>query len=125
MAKSNHCQRWTDTDNAIVLTFSTTEAAELLGRTKKAVYHRRSGKSLGVVHGNQKPKRKLRREYFATGEGPREEIVPAPVQKCRYCERKPTRRGLCKKCYRWVQRLVEAGAVTWELAEVLWLGGRR
>jgi hypothetical protein len=83
---SNKWQRWTDTENAIVLTFRAPEAAALLGRTVKAVYHRRSGKSLGVIHGNQKPKKKLRREYFATGKGPREDVVPPPEKpNCRFC----------------------------------------
>lgn len=106
----------------MILIFPPAEAAAMLGRTIGAVYYRRCRKDLGRQN---KPRKRLRREYFATGDGPREEVVPAPVAKCRYCERKPTRRGLCKKCYRWVQRLVEAGVVTWELAEWLWLGGRR
>lgn len=121
----NKSKRWTDTDDFVADIFPPRKAAELLGRTYLGVIARRNEKGLGRPHGSKKPRKQLRREYFATGQGPREELVPPPPMKCRYCERKPTRRGLCKKCYRWVQRLVEAGVVTWELAEWLWLGGRR
>lgn len=117
-------KRLTDTDAAILI-LPPAEAAAVLGRTMDAVYTRGCEIDAGYPNRDRLPRTKFRREYFATGAGPREEIVPVPVAKCRYCERKPTRRGLCKKCYRWVQRLVEAGVVTWGLAEWLWLGGKR
>jgi hypothetical protein len=44
---------------------------------------------------------------------------------CWCCGRPLWTGGVCKACYRWVQRMVEAGVVTWELAERLWLGGRQ
>jgi hypothetical protein len=97
-----------------------------LGRTRHGVYSRRDQKALGPPHGNKKPKKRLRREFFSTGQGPREEVVPPPpLSMCRYCERQAMARGLCKKCYRWVQRVVESGAVSWELADRLWLSPAR
>src|SRR2546423_1035953 len=80
--------------------FPAREAAELLGRTYQAVRSRRDQKGLGPAHGNQKAKKRLRREYFQTGNGPREEIVPPPPRpKCRFCRRKAVAKGLCMKCY--------------------------
>jgi hypothetical protein len=123
MAKApNKSARWTDTDDAVVDLFPVAEAAAILGRTIEGVRSRRAAKALGPAHGNQKPKSRLRREYFQTGEGPREEFVPAPARKCRFCHRKTLyARGLCKRCYRWVQRMVESGYVSWEIAEQCWL----
>src|SRR5438477_12714403 len=96
----NKSQRWTDTEDAVVDLFPAREAAELLGRTYQAVRSRRDQKGLGPAHGNRKPRKRLRREYFRTGDGPREETVPPPPRpKCRYCRRKAHAKGLCKKCY--------------------------
>jgi hypothetical protein len=125
MAKApNKSARWTDTDDAVVDLFPVAEAAAILGRTIEGVRSRRAAKALGPAHGNQKPKKRLRREFFSTGEGPRDEAVPAPERKCRYCGRKHFAKGVCKRCYRWVQRMVESGYVTWEIAERCWLSGR-
>jgi hypothetical protein len=121
----NKSARWTDTDDSIVDLFPVAEAAAILGRTYEGVRSRRAARGLGPRHGNQKPKRRLRREYFSTGQGPREAIEPLPERSCRYCTcQKLHARGLCKKCYRWVQRTVESGYVTWEIAERCWLSGR-
>lgn len=128
MAKApNKSERWTDTEDAVVDMFPIAEAAELLGRTFEGVRCRRSLKTLGPPHGNKKPKKRLRREFFATGQGAREEVVqPPPLPAtCRYCPKKHYTQGLCKACYRWVQRVVESGVVSWELAERLWLAARR
>jgi len=96
----NKWQRWTDTEDSVVDLFPAREAAELLGRTYQAVRSRRDQKGLGPAHGNQKPKKRLRREYFQTGEGPREEVVPPPKRpKCRLCRRKARAKGFCLKCY--------------------------
>jgi hypothetical protein len=125
MEAPNKHARWTDTEDAVVDLFPPAEAATILGRTIEGVRSERAKKQLGPSHGNQKPKKRLRREYFATGEGPREEIVPLPERKCRYCPRKDVHaKGVCKRCYRWVQRMVESGYVTWEQAEACWLGRR-
>jgi hypothetical protein len=122
----NSHERWTDTDEAVADMFPAAEAAALLERTNQVSATAGAGRSLGPPHGNKKPKKRLRREFFATGQGPREEVVPPPpLPKCRYCSRQALARGLCKKCYRWVQRVVESGAVSWELAEKLWLSPRR
>ena len=120
----NKHAKWTDTEDAVVDLFPAKEAAAILGRTIEGVRSRRDQKGLGPRHGNQKPKKRLRREFFSTGEGPREEVVPLPERHCRYCPRTKLRaRGLCGKCYRWVQRMVESGYVTWEIAEMCWLRG--
>ena len=96
----NKSQRWTDTEDAVVDMFPAREAAELLGRTYQAVRSRRDQLGLGSYHGNRKPKKRLRREYFQTGEGPREETVEPPKRpKCRFCRRKAHVKGLCLKCY--------------------------
>ena len=71
----NKGARWTDTEDSVVDLFPAREAAELLGRTYQAVRSRRDQKGLGPAHGNRKPRKRLRREYFQTGEGPREEVV--------------------------------------------------
>src|SRR6476646_3700871 len=101
MAKApNKWQRWTDTEDAVVDLFPAREAAELLGRTYQAVRSRRAQKGLGPAHGNRKAKKRLRREFFKTGDGPREEVVPPPKRpKCRYCRRKARAKGLCMNCY--------------------------
>jgi hypothetical protein len=122
----NKHARWTDTEDAVVDMFPAAEAAALLGRTYQGVRSRRDQKGLGPPHGNRKPKKRPRREFFATGQEPREGVVPPPpMPDCRYCCRKALTRGLCKKCYRWVQRIVESGVVSWELAEQLWLSQRQ
>jgi hypothetical protein len=103
----NKGQRWTDTEDSVVDLFPAREAAELLRRTYQAVRSRRDQKGLGPAHGNRKAKKRLRREYFQTGEGPREETVEPPKRpKCRYCRRKARAKGLCKKCYNrlWYRR---------------------
>lgn len=124
---TNKHARWTDTEDAVVDLLPVKEAAEALGRTYEGVKSRRSQKTLGPPHGKKQPKKQLHREFFRTGQGPREEIVPPPPlpATCRYCPGKHFTRGLCKACYRWVQRVVESGAVSWELAEQLWLTPRR
>jgi hypothetical protein len=122
----NKWERWTDTEDAVVDMFPPAEAAALLGRTRQSIYDRRKAKRLGAPHGNKKPRKRLRREFFSTGQGPREEVVaPPPLPLCRYCKTKVWSRGLCKACYRWVQRVVESGAVSWDLAEKLWLSPSR
>src|SRR2546423_14636771 len=94
----NKWARWTDTEDSVVDLFPAREAAELLGRTYQAVRSRRDQKGLGPAHGNRKAKKRLRREYFRTGEGPREEIVPPPsLSKCRFCSGTVEARGLCRK----------------------------
>jgi hypothetical protein len=96
----NKWQRWTDVEDSVVDLFPAREAAELLGRTYQAVRSRRDQLGLGPHHGNRKAKKRLRREFFATGEGPREEVVPPPNRpKCRLCRRKARAKGLCLKCY--------------------------
>jgi hypothetical protein len=126
MAKApNKSARWTDTDDAVVDLFPVAEAAAILGRTVEGVRSRRAIKGLGPRHGNQKPKTRLRREYFSTGQGPREEAVPPPARKCRYCPRSIHARGLCRRCYKWVKRQVASGYVTWAVAEQCWLSPRR
>src|SRR5438045_539054 len=68
--------------------FPAREAGELLGRTYEGVRRRRDQKGLGPAHGNEKPKKRLRREHSQTGEEPREETVPPPSRpKCRFCRR--------------------------------------
>jgi hypothetical protein len=91
---------WTDTDDAIVLAFPPAEAAEILGRTIQSVYHRRSLKDFGGANRDRKPRSRLRREYFSTGHGERDEAVPKRLRaKCRKCRRKVHADGLCKSCY--------------------------
>jgi hypothetical protein len=93
--------KWTDTEDSVVDLFPAREAAELLGRTYQAVRSRRDQKGLGPPHGNRKPKKRLRREYFSTGDGPREEVVLPPKRpKCRLCRRKARAKGLCLNCYK-------------------------
>src|SRR5438874_791238 len=92
--------RWTDTEGSVVDLFLAREAAELLGRTYQAVRSRRDQKGLGPAHGNRKAKKRLRREYFRTGEGPREEVIKPPKRpKCRLCRRKARGKGMCLRCY--------------------------
>jgi SLT domain-containing protein len=97
----NKSKRWTDTEDSVVDLFPAAQAAELLGRTYQAVRSRRDQLGLDPYHGNRKGKKRLRREYFQTGEGPREEAVP-PLKrpKCRLCRRKVRAKGLCMKCYK-------------------------
>jgi hypothetical protein len=123
----NKHAKWTDTEEAIVEIFPTDEAAEILGRTREGVRSRRCKHGLGPAHGNRKAKKRLRREFFASGDGLREEVVPPPaLPMCRFCPGKPAyTRGVCKACYRWIQRTVESGYVTWEIAEMCWLSARR
>src|SRR5262245_39464385 len=94
---------WTDTDDATVLMFPPAEAAAILGRTLQAVWHRRSLKDMGGAHKDRKPRRRLRREYYATGQGERDEAVPRPRKRwrrCRQCRlRKVHAHGLCVSCY--------------------------
>jgi hypothetical protein len=92
---------WTDTDDAIVLAFPPAEAAEILGRTIQSVYHRRSLKDLGGANRDRKPRRRLLREYFSTGQGERDEAVPKRLRrKCRICQREARYRWLCNRCYK-------------------------
>ena len=108
----NKGERWTDTEDAVVDMFPAREAAELLGRTYQAVRSQRDQLGLGPYHGNRKPKKRLRREYFQTGEGPREEVVPAsPLPKRRHCRRKAVAKGLCNKCYQRLRYIAKKGDV--------------
>jgi hypothetical protein len=60
----NKWQRWTDTEDSVVYLFPAREAADLPGRTYQAVRGRRDQLGLGPYHGNRRPKKRLRREYF-------------------------------------------------------------
>lgn len=120
--------RWTDTDDATIRLFPPAEAAAILGRTLDSIYTRRSEIDAGYAHADRKTRKRLRREFFqATSQGARDEVSPPPERPaCRYCTRTTLHaRGLCKRCYRCVQRMVESGYVTWEIAERCWLGGSR
>jgi hypothetical protein len=118
-------KRWTDTDDATILLFPAAEAAAILGRTVAAVHERRYRKGLTQHNRVRQPQKRLRREYFSTGQGPREEALPPqPPRKCRYCDGPHFTRGLCEPCYRWVVRMVKLGYVTKEMAEQLWLGAK-
>src|SRR3954467_7067126 len=94
---------WTDTDDAVVLAFSPQEAAAILGRSLQSVYHRRSLKDLGGANRDRKPRKRLRREYFSTGQGERDEAVPKRPRrrwlKCSQFRRKVHAHGLCQSCY--------------------------
>ena len=103
MANRKTWKAWTDTDEAVVLLFPPKEAAAILGRTLQAVWRHRSLKGMGNTHRDSKPRRRLRRQYFATGQGERDEIVPRPRKRwrrCRQCRRRKVHaHGLCKSCY--------------------------
>src|SRR5947208_16590382 len=93
----NKSAKWTDTEDSVVDLFPAREAAELLVRTYQAVRSRRDQKGLGAAHGNRKAKKRLRREYYRTGDGPREEIVAPPKrQKCDCAGARPAPRGFAR-----------------------------
>lgn len=116
-------ERWTDTDDAVVIAFYPAEAAAILGRTLGAIYHRR--RRLACCTRAMKPRKRLRREFFQRdSQGPRDEIVPpASPQwpaKCRFCPQPAFSRGLCKECYARADFLIRGGYVTLEFAERRW-----
>jgi hypothetical protein len=119
----NKGRPWTDTDDAVLLTFDPAEAAEMLGRSLQAVYVRRSKVSVSRENINRKPRQHLRREYFqANSQGRRWDAkLPRERSKCRFCDNPDHEHGLCVKCFGWVKRLVDSGAVTWEQARECWL----
>jgi hypothetical protein len=120
-------KRWSDTDDATVLTFYPAEAAAILGRTLAAVMHRR--RKLACCSRAMKPRKRLRREFFQReSEGPREEIVaqPAPEKRiCRFCQRREFARGLCRKCLDRAYWLVSMGYVPLWVAERRWFAVNR
>lgn len=117
---------WTDTDDAVVLIFPPREAAAILGRTLRAVYMRRSLKGVGDDHADRTHRKRPRRQFFRDGTGERYDTIPnSAPPKCRYCQHRATKRGLCQKCYARVEYWVRAGIVSQELAEQRWLGARR
>lgn len=120
----NNGARWTDTDDATILLFHPAEAATILGRSLSAVYSRRSLIDVGYADRDRKPRTRLRREYFSTREGPREEAIPPRPQepaKCRFCPKPQFSRGLCRNCYARVNVLISEGYVSPEIAEKRWL----
>jgi len=130
MAKApNHGAPWTDTDDATVLTFYPSEAAQLLGRSLRSIYSRRSSKDIGKQAKNRGPRKRLRREYFSrTGKGEREEVV-RPVQpepaKCRFCSQPVFSRGLCRSCVDRAYWLIKMGYVPLEIAERRWFAASK
>jgi hypothetical protein len=104
---------WADTDDAIALLLPPQEAAQILGRSLQSVYHRRSLKDMGGANRDRKPRRKLRREYYSTGQGERDEAVPLrPRRKCRVCRREARYRLLCNRCYKRLWYLIRAGYIS-------------
>jgi hypothetical protein len=115
---------WTDTEDAVVLAFYPAEAAKILGRSIKAVYHRRSLKDLGNHCVDRKPRNRLRREFFQRdSQGPREEAAPSRQRvtpKCRFCSGKAFARGLCSKCLDRAYWLIQEGYVPLWVSEQRW-----
>jgi hypothetical protein len=113
---------WTDTDDAIVLTFPPREAAQILGRSLQSVYHRRSLKDLGGENRDRKPRKRRLRAYFQRQSvGEREEGIPArPGRKCRICQRHARYRALCRRCYSRMWYLLKCGYVSRAEVARLW-----
>src|SRR4051794_28394082 len=105
----NKGQPWSDTDDAVLLTFDPAEAAEMLGRSLRAINARRLKLGLTRENINRKPRQCLRREYFqANSQGRRWDVkLPRERTKCRFCDNPDHEQGLCVKCFGWVKRLVE------------------
>jgi hypothetical protein len=93
----NNGQPWTDTDDAVVDVFPPAEAAEMLGRTLKAILSRRASRGIGLGYLRRGLKWRLRREHYQTGQGTRYELAP-PLPQCRFCRRSARIQGLCMKC---------------------------
>jgi hypothetical protein len=62
----NKHTKWADTEKSVVDLFPAKEATKLLGRTWQGVRSRRAKHGLGPAHGNKRPKKRLRREFFGT-----------------------------------------------------------
>src|SRR6478735_580471 len=113
---------WTDTDDAIVLTFPPKEAAQILGRSLWSVYHRRSLKDLGGANRDRKPRRRRLRAYYQRDSvGQREAVIlPRPQRKCRICQRAARYRRLCSRCYSRMQYLLKCCYVSRAEVARLW-----
>src|SRR6478609_2378847 len=113
---------WTDTDDAIVLTFPPREAPQILGRSLQSVYHRRSLKDLGGENRDRKPRKRRLRAYFQRQSvGQREEgIPPRPAALCRVCQRPARGQRLCARCYKRLWYLLKCGYVSRAEVQRLW-----
>ena len=112
---------WSDTDDSVVTMFSPQEAAQILGRSIQSVYHRRSLKDLGGANRDRKPRRRLRRAYFSTGQGERDEAVAKRQGlSAESVAVSPHAHQLCNRCYSRIRYLLKCGYISREEVARLW-----